>query len=103
MFAFFSGKSFLGFWSNRPGDIFFDLTCLKKQWPKQVTSLVYYPGLGANEIQNALPTLDECKVRTKINAEYSEGGELVSPESFTVIKTIPSDKFVINGLMMIPC
>jgi hypothetical protein len=105
MFGIFLNNEFKGFWSNRPGDIFIDLTCKKMSWPKELTSLVYYPSLREHELQNAEASLDDVKVyREESNqtGEDEEGNPIYENEK-VLVKTIDSDKFVVNGLMLIPC
>jgi hypothetical protein len=105
MFGFFVNHEFKGFWSNQPGDIFFDLTCLKMQWPKEATTLVYFPGLLESELKDALATPDKCQGFKSELQEIGqdEEGNTLTEEVKILNREIVADKFVINGIIIIPC
>lgn len=105
MFGFFVSGEFKGFWSNRVGDIFCDLTCIKMQWAKESTTLVFYPNLKEHELQNAVASIDDVKVYNKEQNEtgVDEQGNPTFEEKSVLVKTISADKFMVNGLMLIPC
>jgi hypothetical protein len=105
MFGFFVNGEFKGFWSNRVGDIFADLTCLKMGWSKELTTLVYYPDLKEHELEKAVATVDKVDVYVSAQNQTGEDeeGNPIFEESQTLVKSINSDKFVVNGMMLIPC
>jgi len=43
MFCFFVNNEFKNFWSNKPGDIFADLTCSSMKWKREEVDLNFYP------------------------------------------------------------
>lgn len=105
MFGFFVNGEFKGFWSNKVGDIFCDLTCQKMGWAKELTTLAYYPNLKESELKHAEPTVDDVKVYSVSQEQTGEDeeGNPILEENKTLVKTIQSDKFMVNGLMLIPC
>jgi hypothetical protein len=96
MFGFFVGGEFKGFWSNSVGDVFADLTCSRMNWSKVDVTLVYYPSLGEGELDGAEASVDSVKVYRKESGEDQE-------ELKILVKEIQSDKFMVGGLMLIPC
>lgn len=105
MFGFFVSGEFKGFWSNSIGDVFCDLTCMKMQWSKESTTLVYYPSLNGAEIYNSVPTIDSVDVMQEVTNEIGvdENDQPIFETSQVLVRTIQSDKFMVNGLMLIPC
>jgi hypothetical protein len=105
MFGFFVNNEFKSFWSNKIGDIFSDLTCMKMNWPKEATTLVFYPSLKESDLQNAVASIDKVEVYSVSQNEtgVDEEGNPIFEEVKTLTKTINSDKFVVNGMMLIPC
>jgi len=105
MFGFFVSSEFVGFWSNKVGDIFFDLTVFSMKWEKSSVSVVYYPNLQESEIQHAVASLSDVKVYEKHQEQtgVDENDQPITEEVTTLIKTIQADTFVTNGLIIIPC
>jgi hypothetical protein len=85
MFAFFVSGEFKGYWHNQPGDKFFDVTCEVMLWPKSLTSLVYYPKMKESDLAESTPGLESLEIKGDDS------------------KKIIADKFVISGMMLIPC
>jgi hypothetical protein len=104
MFGFFLNGEFQGFWSNKVGDKFFDLTCAKMKWPLSATTLVYYSDLSESDLTHAEPTEDSVKVYREETIEGEGGeGEAVYSTQKVLVKTIQGDKFVLNGVILKPC
>lgn len=105
MFAFFVNGQFKGFWTNKVGDKFADLTITKMKWPKNSTSLVFYQGLNGSEIKNCEPTLNGVDViKDEVNEiGVDENDQPILETSEILVRSIQSDKFMIDGLMLIPC
>lgn len=105
MFGFFVSGEFKGFWSNSIGDVFCDLTCMKMQWAKESTTLVYYPALKDSELSSAVATVDSVSIYREVTNEVGvdENDQPILETTQELVKTIQSDKFMVNGLMLIPC
>lgn len=105
MFGFFVNDEFKGFWCNRPGDMFVDLTCQKLNWPKQQTTVVYYPDLKDSELQHAQPSTSKVDIYQEIMVEngVDENQQPIMETSLVLVKSINADSFMVNGIMIIPC
>jgi len=106
MFAFFVSGEFKGFWVNRAGDKFADATIKAMGWPKASTTLVRFDGLKSEELQGAEASLEEVRVYRSEEQEVGFDEETQAPitESVKVlVRTIPADMFINNGLMVRPC
>jgi hypothetical protein len=89
MFYLFCDNEEVGCWSNKAGDIFFDLTCESLGIDCTNATLVFFPPqLAPSDFSDMNVSVD--------NAEYlNEEGE--------VIATIGAIKYVENGNMLIQC
>jgi hypothetical protein len=104
MFGFFVNGNFKGFWSNKVNDKFADLTIQKMKWVPSSVTLVYYQGLQESELRNTEASIDEVKIYRDETVEGIGGeGESVYTTQKVLIKTIESDKFMINGVMILLC
>jgi len=104
MFGFFVSGEFKGFWSNKVGDKFFDLTCSKMKWLLSTTTLVYYSDLSESDLAHAEPTEENVKFYREetIDGEGGEGETVYSTQK-VLVKTIQGDIFVLNGVILKPC
>jgi hypothetical protein len=91
MFGFFVNDVFSGFWSNKVGDIFCDITCEKMGWDKTQVKLYKYSNLNQNDLEHI--QLDGYSVRVMSSSE----------QDATLVKMCEGDLFYSNGVMLIPC
>jgi hypothetical protein len=91
MFGFFVSGEFKGFWSNKVGDKFADITIQKMGWPKSLVTLVCFNGLLESEVSNCDVTLEKARV-------YKQG----ESDKF-LLREIAGDKFIVSGLIIKPC
>lgn len=84
MFAFFVNDEFKGFWANKEGDIFADITCLSMNWEKSLVDLVFYPDL------KPLPdhyNFDNHKNLSLIRTYYTDQ-EVISDEGVATVESV---------------
>lgn len=99
MFAFFLNGTFLDFWANKPGDIFFDLTVSKMGWNPDNVTLVHLPGIPVRRPE--FFRFDENKNLIIQEQQVIEGE--IQEETLVDIQTITAEVYVQNGERIIPC
>lgn len=112
MFCFFYKDLFVGFWSNKIGDIFCDLTINGMKWDRSDVDLYYYPSLNDvprfHEIDSSKNLIIKKEVVTNVEHEsVNESGETVITTE--EVKTYETDKVIepvvycAKGLIVNPC
>jgi hypothetical protein len=112
MFAFFKNDQFVDFWSNKIGDVFFDLTVSGLKWNRSEIDLFYYPELNGVptfyefDSEKKLIIKKEIRTLTEVVSTNEAGEEVVTQEE---IVTYETDKIIdpviycLKGVMIKPC
>jgi hypothetical protein len=113
MFAFFLNGTFLDFWANKPGDIFFDLTVSKLGWSPETVTLVHFPGIPVrrpeffrfDENKNLIIQEKQLSEPIEIPVEGGEPGQTqtVQEEILVDVQTITGVAYVVDGEKLIQC
>lgn len=112
MFCFFYKDSFVNFWSNKIGDIFFDLTINGMKWDRLDVDLYYYQSLNSvpefYEIDSVKKLIIKKEIVTVVEHESvnEDGVTIVTTEQ---VKTYETDRVIepvvycSKGLLVKPC
>jgi hypothetical protein len=112
MFAFFKNDQFVDFWSNKIGDVFFDLTVSGLKWNRSEIDLFYYPELNVVptfyefDSEKKLIIKKEIRTLTEVVSTNEAGEEVVTQEE---VVTYETDKIIdpviycLKGVMIKPC
>ena len=112
MFAFFKNDNLFGFWSNKIGDVFCEITIRNMKWDQSEVDLLYYPELNSKPDHHEFGLSKELIIKKKIVTQNEvvttneEGEEVVTVEdvvTFEVEKTIEPVVYMSNGIMLKPC
>lgn len=117
MFGFFVNGEFKGFWSNKIGDVFVELTCNSMNWDKNQTVVVFYPSLNVDHSKLYEATINDCKefievdvqIGTEMVDSLDEQGNPIQIEQPVFEKqaqlqhTFQADVFYNNGSIILPC
>jgi len=108
MFCFFKNDAFENFWSNKIGDIFFDLTIRGMKWDQSQIDLVFYPGLEKVPAYYEFDSNKKLIIKDRIVMHQevtNEDGTLsvLESESFVIKSEIEPIVYAVKGVIIKPC
>lgn len=112
MFLFLKNNELVNFWSNKIGDVFFDLTVSGLRWNRSEIDLFYYPEIYSIpyfyelDSENNLVIKKEVVTINDVVLVNDLGEEVVTQEenkTYQVDKIIEPIIYCAKGVMIKPC